>query len=120
MRKKMLFPSKILSLVLAVSFLLSSCSSSTMIISDPPGAKVYLDGETVGVTPYRMSDTKIVGSCTSVELKKEGYESFYSNICRDEKVDVGAIIGGLFVWVPFLWVMKYKPTHRYELTPLGE
>jgi hypothetical protein len=30
---------------------------------------------------------------------------------------VGAIIGGIFVFVPFLWVMKYNPTHTYELTP---
>ena len=32
---------------------------------------------------------------------------------------MGAIIGGLFVWLPFLWTMKYKPTHTYEMIPLA-
>ena len=117
MRKHFLFISKFLAVFVAFSILLTSCASSTMIISEPPGAKVYLDGESVGKTPIRMSDTKIVGSCTEVVLKKEGYEDFYTSICRDEQADVGAIIGGVLFLFPFLWTMKYKPVHRYELMP---
>ncbi len=51
----------------------------------------------------------------TIRLEKEGYESFNTNICRNEEADVGAIIGGVFLLVPFLWTMKYKPTHTYEL-----
>ena len=120
MRKKVLFLSRFLALIVAFSILLSSCASSTMIISEPPGAKVYLNGQRVGTTPYRMTDTKIVGSCTSVELKKEGYEVFYTDICRDERADVGAIIGGVLILIPFLWTMKYNPSHVYELYPSSE
>lgn len=120
MRNKILFFSKFSALLIAFSILLSSCASSTMIISEPPGAKVYLNGQRVGTTPYRLTDTKIVGSCTSVELKKEGYEVFYTDICRDERADVGAIIGGVFFLVPFLWTMKYNPEHVYELFPSGK
>ena len=36
---------------------------------------------------------------------------------RNERADVGAIIGGVFLLVPFLWVMKYDPDHNYELQP---
>ena len=117
MRKKLLGISKVLAVFLAFSIFLTSCASSTRIVSEPPGAKVYLDGEYVGQTPYTMRDTKIVGSCTDVTLKKEGYKEFYTSICRNEKADVGAIIGGLLFLVPFLWTMKYKPVHRYELIP---
>lgn len=74
----------------------------------------------VGKTPYRHSDTKIVGSTTSVRLELEGYEALNTSFSRDETVDVGAIIGGLFVLVPFLWTMKYDPIHNYELTPLSD
>lgn len=88
-----------------------------MIQSNPSGAKVYLNGEPVGTTPYTHQDTKIVGSTTTVKLEKEGYEPLNTSFSRDEEADVGAIIGGIFVWVPFLWTMKYKPTHTYELTP---
>lgn len=108
---------KALSISLAGAILLASCSSSTIIQSNPSGAKVYIDGEAVGTTPYTHRDTKIVGSSTSVVLEKEGYAPFNTSFSRNESVDAGAIIGGLFVWVPFLWTMKYKPTHTYELVP---
>jgi hypothetical protein len=88
-----------------------------MIQSNPSGAKVYLNGEPVGTTPYTHQDTKIVGSTTTVKLEKEGYEPLNASFSRDEEADIGAIIGGIFVWVPFLWTMKYKPIHSYELTP---
>ena len=107
---------KTISLLLAGSILLTSCASMTMIQSNPSGAKVYLNGEPVGTTPYTHRDTKIVGSTTTVKLKKEGYAPLNTSFSRNEEVDVGAIIGGVFVFVPFLWTMKYKPTHTYELT----
>ncbi len=100
--------------------LLSGCASTTMIQSVPSGAKLYVDGETVGTTPYSYSDTKITGSSTLLRLEKEGYEVFNTSFSRNEEADVGAIIGGCFVWIPFLWTMKYKPTHTYELSPIIE
>jgi PEGA domain-containing protein len=109
---------KTISIILAGTVLLSSCASTTMIQSTPSGAKVYLNQETVGKTPYSHTDTKIVGSTTTVRLEKEGYETFNTSFSRNEQADVGAIIGGLFAWVPFLWTMKYKPVHTYELSPL--
>lgn len=104
-------------LLLTGTTLLSSCASTTMIQSSPAGAKVYLNDEAVGVTPYRHTDTEIVGSTTTVRLEKEGYQTLTTSFSRDEEVDVGAIVGGLFVMVPFLWTMKYKPVHSYELVP---
>jgi len=108
---------KTISLILVGSILLISCSSTTMIQSNPSGAKVYLNGEPVGTTPYTHQDTKIVGSLTTVKLEKEGFDPLNTSFSRDEVVDIGAIIGGVFVFVPFLWTMKYKPSHTYELTP---
>lgn len=108
---------KSLSVLLAGAILFTSCSSTTFIQSNPGGAKLYLNGEPVGTTPYTHRDTKIVGSTTTVKLEKEGYETLNTSFSRDEEVDVGAIIGGLFFLVPFLWTMKYKPSHTYELQP---
>lgn len=106
---------KTTALFLAGCILLVSCSSKTLIQSNPSGAKVYLNGEAVGTTPYSHEDTKIVGSTTTVKLEKEGYETFNTSFSRNEKTDVGAIIGGVFVLFPFLWTMKYKPERTYEL-----
>lgn len=105
-------------LILTASVLLTSCSSSTMITSSPSGAKLFLNGEAVGTTPYKYSDTKIVGATTNIKFEKEGYETLETSFSRSEKVNVGAIIGGCFVLVPFLWTMGYNPTHNYELPPL--
>jgi hypothetical protein len=106
-----------ISLLLAITLFFTSCASTTMIQSNPTGAKLYLNGEPVGTTPYRHRDTKVVGSLTTVKLEKEGYQPFNASFSRDEEVDVGAVIGGIFVLIPFLWTMKYKPVHTYELMP---
>lgn len=106
-------------LLMAVVVLFASCSSTTLIQSEPSGAKLYMNGEYMGVTPFSYSDTKIVGSSTEIRLEKEGYEPLYTMMSRDETADVGAIIGGVFFLFPFLWTMKYKPTHNYELIPLS-
>jgi hypothetical protein len=105
--------------LLAALIITSSCSSSTYIESTPTGADLYLDGESAGQTPYQMTDTKIVFSCTTVRIEKEGYQTHYASICRDEEADVGAIIGGILLWVPFLWTLKYKPHRHYKLRPLN-
>ncbi|BBD46337.1 MAG: PEGA domain-containing protein [Petrimonas sp.] len=117
--KKTKLLSKAISLMLAGAILFASCSSSTLIQSSPSGAKVYLNGEYAGVTPYTHTDTKIVGSSTQVRLEKEGYETLNTAFSRNEDADVGAIIGGIFFLFPFLWTMKYKPVRTYELVPSG-
>jgi hypothetical protein len=109
---------KVCSLVVAMAFF-GACTSSTVINSRPQGAKVYLNGEYVGVTPYTMSDTKITGSSTQVRLEYPGYQPHVTNIARNEEFDVGACIGGVFLLVPFLWIMGYRGSHTYELMPGG-
>ncbi len=108
---------KVSALFLSFVMLLSSCVSTTLIQSNPSGAQIYLNGESSGVTPYTMRDTKIVGTTTTIRLSKAGYQDFNTLITRNEKADVGAIIGGVFLLFPFLWTMKYKPMHNYVLLP---
>lgn len=109
---------KVISFSLAVIIFFASCSSSTMIVSNPSNAKLYVDGEMVGQTPYRHTDSKIVGSTTDIRIEKEGYKPLITDITKNEEADIGAIIGGLFVWVPFLWALKYSPSHTFNLQPL--
>ena len=105
-------------LILSTSILLSSCASTTVFQTTPSGAKLYMNGESVGNTPYTYSDTKIVGTTTVVKITAEGYEDFNYVLKRNEEANVGAIIGGVFLLFPFLWVMDYKPMHSFELVPL--
>ena len=94
---------------------MSGCSSTTLIQSVPNGAKLYLDGESVGTTPYSLRDTKITGSSTIIKLIMDDYEPLIATITKDEEINAGAVIGGVFFLIPFLWTMEYKPVHNYEL-----
>lgn len=105
---------------LAITFFFCSCASSTLIQSNPSGAKVYLNQEMVGTTPYNHEDTRMVGSRTNLELEMEGYSSISTFFSRDEEPEVGAIVGGVFLLFPYLWAMKYKPVRTYQLTPIAE
>jgi hypothetical protein len=107
-----------IAIILSTTILLSSCASTTVFQTTPSGAKLYMNGESVGTTPYTYSDTKIVGTTTVVKITAEGYEDFNYVLKRNEEANVGAIIGGVFLLFPFLWVMDYKPMHSFELVPL--
>ncbi|WP_236976957.1 PEGA domain-containing protein [Membranihabitans maritimus] len=109
---------KFVAINLAFLTLFASCASSTVFRTLPGEAKLYLNDEYVGETPYNHEDTKIMGSRTSVRIEKEGYETLYTNITRNEEADIGAIIGGIFFLFPFLWTMGYKSSHQYELVPM--
>ena len=110
----MIKTSKMLVGVLAINFLFVSCASSTIVRSTDPGAKIYIDGEFKGKGSVTHSDTKIVGSSTSVKLVKEGCEPEIYNFSRNEEFDAGACVGGVLVLFPFLWIQKYKAEHVYE------
>lgn len=103
---------------ITASILFSSCASSTLIVSNPSGASVYINSEMVGETPYQHTDTKIVGSSSSIILKKNGYKDFHYTLIRNEQVDPGAIVAGFFFWPSFLWTMKYKDVHTFKLEPI--
>lgn len=71
--------------VLMAIVCLDACASTTIIHSDPEGAKLYIDGESCGTTPYTYSDTKIVGSTTHIRLVKDGYEDANVGLQRNEE-----------------------------------
>lgn len=98
-----------------IVMLSASCASTTVIKSVPSSADVYIDGAKVGKTPYTYSDMKIVGSTTSIQLKKQGCEPATAMMHRSEKFEVGPCVGGVLVMFPFLWIMGYNPERTFEL-----
>ena len=106
---------KILSVLMALIVLLSSCASTTLISTEPSGATLYIDGVKVGETPLPMTNTKTVLECSSITIEKEGYRTVNTTICRSEEIDPVPIIGGFLFIFPFLWAMKYYPEHNYTL-----
>jgi hypothetical protein len=98
-------------------FFLFGCASATVIKSNPPGAKLFLDSSQKGETPYTHQDRSIAGTSRAVTLKMEGYKDFDGRIKRNE-LDVGALIGGIFLTIPLLWVMRYPSEYTFEMEKL--
>jgi hypothetical protein len=101
----------VVTLLAAVSF--ANCSSSTMIRSTDPDAKIYVDGELMGKGSVPYSDTKTVFATTMVRMEKPGCAPVTNMMSRTE-FDVGACIGGVFLFPVWLWIEKYKPEFNYE------
>jgi hypothetical protein len=95
----------------------AGCASSTVLQSQPPGARVSVNGAVVGNTPYTLTDSKIVGSSTPLHFEYPGYAPLDVTLSRTEELDVLPLILGIFVLVPLLWVMKYQATHVFQLQP---
>ncbi|ATB27770.1 PEGA domain-containing protein [Melittangium boletus] len=102
--------------------LTTGCASTTVIRSDPSGARVKSrSGELLGRTPYEHSDSATVNHTESFVLELEGYAPEYVTIRRDQWNSVrtaGGIVGGLFVFPVFatlFWAADYKPLYSVEL-----
>jgi len=100
--------------ILVFFLFVSACSSSTVIRSSDPDARIYVNGEYVGTGQATYTDKKVAFSNNDVEIRKEGCAPATYSFRRNEKPDAGAIVGGLLVTVPFLWVTEYKSEHAYE------
>ena len=100
-------------LILSV-LLVTACTSSTVIRSSDPDARIYVNDEYIGTGRAWYSDQKVAFSKNRVEIRKEGCRPERHSFRRNEEADVGAIVGGLLFTVPFLWVTEYKPRHAYE------
>jgi len=105
--------------LVSLFFFVIGCASATTINSNPSGAKIYLDKEYKGETPYTHSDRSILLTERKVTLKKEGYQDFNAGIKRSE-LDVGALIGTIFLTIPVLWILKYPSQYTFEIEKLKE
>lgn len=85
--------------------------------TDPPNAKVSINGQLVGKTPIDTSLSNFDFTVYNVTIAKEGYETFAASLQKQFKV--GAFVFGLFFWWPeFLFVYGPKPYQAYELEPV--
>lgn len=93
---------------------LGACSSGTSIRVSDPDARIYVDGEYVGTGKTYYSDRKVMFTKREVTLRKDGCEAQRYTFRRNERPDLGAIVGAYYLAVPLLWVAQYKGHHEYE------
>jgi len=95
-------------------FVLMGCASTTTIKSRPDGATVYIDNIKIGNTPVQHSDTDISGATRALKLTKDGYKPLETTIRKNE-FQWGPLIGGLLVFIPFIWILGYPDTYEFDL-----
>ena len=109
---------KLIAAVLVCSLLVVGCASSTMIKSNPPGTKVYIEGAYLGDTPYKYSSASVCWSKTAVELKKDGYFPLKGQLSKTEP-NVFNIIMACALLIPAFWATGYPDEFNYELEPMS-
>ena len=92
----------------------SGCSTMVTIQSEPPGADIILNNQKVGKTPFAVRLSDFAFNSYDVTLKKEGFSDFQGRIAKEAKA--GAIIGGVFVGIPFLWCYGPQPYQTFYLS----
>ncbi|HLK93366.1 MAG TPA: PEGA domain-containing protein [Polyangia bacterium] len=108
-----LFPRVALLTLAAVA----GCVSSTILDTQPTGARVFLNGVAMGTTPYTMIDSNIVTTLTSLRFEYPGYSPLNVTVARDEEIDPVPLVAGVIIWPLLLWCLKYHPTHMFVLMP---
>lgn len=112
---------KPISCLLALLLIFSAAGCATIaqgtkqkieISSDPPGAAVEIDGETVGTTPMKI---KLKTSLNhTVVITKEGYNEEKAALSRA----IGsAAAGNIFIWGPAGWAVDGLTGSQYRLVP---
>lgn len=95
-----------LTAIVLILALLSACASQTAVfLSEPAGARVYIDGEPIGQTPCDYQYPLGAGFDYEVTVEKPGYEAV-REVIRADETDSAArnrwLAAGV-VWSP-LWL----------------
>lgn len=111
---------KIVAVILLTLFT-SACAHQAAFLSEPPGAKVYIDGQAIGVTPCQYDYQLSTGSKYEVTLEKDGYEKIRHSVKADE-VDRGArnkwLAAGVVwspLWIGTLFTKKLKDSYEFVM-----
>lgn len=94
-----------------------SCSSTTIIKSTDVNAQIKVNGKSSSTGTHIHSDRKVAWlGKNRVVISKKGCADQNFVFKRNEELDVGALVFGIFLIVPLVWVMQYKAVHEYEFT----
>jgi hypothetical protein len=107
-----------------LTFFTSACAHQAVFLSDPPGARVMIDGKLVGVTPCSFDYNNSAGEDYEVTVSKEGYGTVHHDIAavevdratRSKLLTAGLIIpGGSALMLGALFTKKLRDNYEFVL-----
>lgn len=101
---------------LAVALALASCVSHTRISTEVNATITEVDsGRAIGTGSADYKDSKPVWRTTTFRIEKEGCDTKELTIHRSDDINIAAIIGGFFFFIPWLWAGDYHRTYGVAL-----
>lgn len=99
----------------------SACAQQAAFVSSPPGAKVFIDGQEIGVTPCKFDYKLGQNDKHDVRIAKEGYNPVDFTVVTDQ-VDSEArnrwlVAGAVWspLWLGTLFTKKLKDSYDFAL-----
>lgn len=108
-------------IIVLLAFFTSACAQQAAFVSTPPGAKVFIDGEEIGVTPCAFNYNLSATESRNVKINKQGYNPVEFVVVADEVdtkarnswVAAGAVWSPL--WLGTLFTKKLKDVYDFAL-----
>jgi hypothetical protein len=119
-------PKRILSFLVLLFFLSSCAVQKTLFFSEPPGARVSVNGKFVGTTPCEYRYRAGSGRNYLIELEKDNYQSLCQKIETDA-VDKASrkkwLVAGLIwspLWLGTVFTKKLKDSYHFVLSKIRQ
>lgn len=91
-----------------------SCASTTIIKTNDPNVKLYVDGEYVGMGSAVYTDRSVSFTTRTVTLEKNECNKQFESFSRSGNFDSAAVIFGILTIVPLLWMKNYSAVENFE------
>ena len=98
--------------------LVTACATSTRFHTTPEGAKVYVNGDFIGVSPVTLNDSKSLPKRLHIQVRHAGYKEL--DMYLDKRADyVNMVLSVLPYTAPLIfWGYTLDDKYRFNLTPL--
>jgi hypothetical protein len=99
--------------VFLVFIALSACVGTTTIVSNPPGAAVYVRDTLAGITPFVYQDIRVSFTKRNLVVKQDGHAAQTVTLRRNARFEPINLLGAPLVY-PLLYLVNYPDTtHIY-------
>jgi PEGA domain/Caspase domain len=102
-------------ILIGLSIALSACSTYVFVTSDPSGAEVEINGQTMGQTPVDVALSDFDLNIYHLTLSKPGYRD--KKVTLQKELKAAPFIGGFVLWPFWLWCYGPMDTYSYKLEP---
>ena len=98
----------IVTIILSLVFL-TNCASTTIIRTQTEGTEIFVDDNYLGEKSAVYTDRKIAFRSSDLRIEKKGCKTQTYTLTKSDQIDYLALVGGILMIVPTLWIMKYDP-----------